>query len=173
MLLSSYVFSLHCLVVDLVNKYTLFFLLFVTYSFWFCAYTLFTALLLLLCVTCLTLLSAACTLFYSFITIYAVHFILFLLQRFIEPLLFGRRKKKRTVEEALESMEQKFERNISELNTEVVRVRDEFRNSFNNDHLLQRELMSFKGDLEAIKGLLLNRFVYAEGQTSRSYPSFY
>lgn len=56
-------------------------------------------------------------------------------------------------------MEQKFERNIADLNTEVVRVRDEFRNSFNNDHLLQRELMSFKGDLEAIKGLLLNRFV--------------
>lgn len=56
-------------------------------------------------------------------------------------------------------MEQKLDRNIGDLNVEVVRVRDEFRNSCNNDHLLQREIMSFKSDLDAIKGLLLNRFV--------------
>lgn len=75
-------------------------------------------------------------------------------------------------------MEQKFERNIADLNTEVVRVRDEFRNSFNNDHLLQRELMSFKGDLESIKGLLLNRLVWiviiciSNKKKSHDIPSF-
>lgn len=81
-------------------------------------------------------------------------------QRFIEPLLFGRKKKKRTIEEAIDSVEQKLERNMVELNTEIVRVRDEFRNTFHQDQLLQRDMLSFKNDLESIKGLLLNRYLF-------------
>lgn len=65
-------------------------------------------------------------------------------------------------------MEQKVERNIGELSQEVVRVRDEFRNSFNNDHLLHREMISFKNDLDAIKGLLLNRLVFRSEEKNKN-----
>lgn len=71
--------------------------------------------------------------------------------------MFGPRKKKRSVEDAIDSVEQKLDRNMADLNTEIVRVRDEFRNTFQQDQLLQRDMLTFKSDLEAIKGLLLSR----------------
>lgn len=83
------------------------------------------------------------------------------MQRFIEPLLFGdKKKKKKTIEESIEQMDRKIERNISDLNQELKSVKDEVRKSFNTDHMFQRDMVSFKSDLDAIKGLLLNRSVY-------------
>lgn len=88
-------------------------------------------------------------------------------QRFIEPLLFGRKKKKRTVDEALGTIEQKFEQNITELNREVIHVRDEIRNQ---EDVLFRELRSFKNDIDAIKGLLLNRKQFSSPVVPPSIP---
>ncbi|CAD7078576.1 unnamed protein product [Hermetia illucens] len=80
-------------------------------------------------------------------------------KKFIEPFLFGKKKRK-TVEECIEKMESKVENQIKDLNQEVLRIREELARSSHQDFITQ-EIGSFKSDLEAIKGLLLNRKQFA------------
>lgn len=80
-------------------------------------------------------------------------------KKFIEPFLFGKKKRK-TVEETIEAMDKRVEDQIKELNNEIVRVRDEVIRNSHHDFISQ-EIGSFKSDLDAIKGLLLNRKQFA------------
>lgn len=70
-------------------------------------------------------------------------------------MLFGRRKKK-TLDESIEELSKNVETNIKDLNQELVKVKDEITKASRND-AIYREIRNFKSDIDAIKGLLLNR----------------
>ncbi|KAL5290261.1 PEX14 family protein [Megaselia abdita] len=76
-------------------------------------------------------------------------------KKYIEPFLFGRKKK--TVEETLVALEEKLEKKIGDLNKEVTIVKETVVSTSHTDDISQK-LHGFKNDLDAIKGLLLNRF---------------
>lgn len=71
-------------------------------------------------------------------------------------MLFGRRKKKKTLDESIEELNKNVETNIKELNQELVKVKEEISKTSRNDNIY-REISNFKSDIDAIKGLLLNR----------------
>lgn len=71
-------------------------------------------------------------------------------------MLFGRRRKKKTLDESIEELNKNVESNIKELNQEVVKIKDEIAKVSRSDSIY-REISNFRTDLDAIKGLLLNR----------------
>jgi hypothetical protein len=71
--------------------------------------------------------------------------------------LFGRKKKK-TLEDKVDAIQAQLDTSIRQINCHVVAIREDVGKSVENDSLsLSRELHNVKGDLESIKGLLLNR----------------
>lgn len=88
--------------------------------------------------------------------VYAIYFVY---KKFIEPFLFGRQKDKKTTENLINELDKKMNTNIQKLNIEVIALKDEIRSSYKGENVLRQDMLSFKNDLEAIKGLLLNRFV--------------
>lgn len=89
--------------------------------------------------------------------VYAVYYVY---KKFIEPFLFGRKKDKKSTTELLNDLDKKMEKNIRKLGVEVTALKDELRSSYTGDHVLRQDMLAFKGDLDAIKGLLLNRYVW-------------
>jgi len=79
------------------------------------------------------------------------------LQKYIAPYLFGKPKKK-PVDEVLDDIDKKVETRTNDLNKEISAVRDLI-TSQQREHSqqLNREFSNFRSDLDAIKGLLLNR----------------
>uniref|UniRef100_A0A182J4X1 Peroxisomal membrane protein PEX14 n=1 Tax=Anopheles atroparvus TaxID=41427 RepID=A0A182J4X1_ANOAO len=80
-------------------------------------------------------------------------------KKFIEPLLF-RTKKKKSVTEQLAELNQSVNTKIDTLNGELVKIKEEL-NRVNQLNANMKELNNFKGDLDSIKGLLLNRKQFA------------
>uniref|UniRef100_A0A182JSS9 Peroxisomal membrane protein PEX14 n=1 Tax=Anopheles christyi TaxID=43041 RepID=A0A182JSS9_9DIPT len=80
-------------------------------------------------------------------------------KKFIEPLLF-RSKKKKTVTEQLTELNQTMTVKIDTLNAELSKIKAEL-NQVNQTNATVKELANFKGDLDSIKGLLLNRKQFA------------
>lgn len=74
-------------------------------------------------------------------------------KRIIEPFLFGQRgPKRKTVDESIKELEAKVEKKLDELNVELIKVREDINKT---------SFQSIKGDLDAIKGLLLNKTQFA------------
>lgn len=72
----------------------------------------------------------------------------------------GRKKKlQRTPEEHMEEISRTMDKNITTITRELVQIKQEV-SMLTNNHSIDRQLANFKSDLDAIKGLLLNRFVY-------------
>lgn len=90
--------------------------------------------------------------------IYAIYYVY---KKFIEPFLFGRKKDKKSTDDLINELDKKMDKNIRKLNIEVTALKDEIRSSYNGDHVLRQDMLAFKNDLDAIKGLLLNRFVHS------------
>lgn len=88
--------------------------------------------------------------------VYAIYYVF---KRFIEPFLFGRKKDKKSTSELLNDLDKKMEKNIRKLGVEITALKDELRSSYTGDHVLRQDMLAFKNDLDAIKGLLLNRCV--------------
>lgn len=88
--------------------------------------------------------------------VYAIYYVY---KKFIEPFLFGRKKDKKSTDDLISELDKKMDKNIRKLNVEVTALKEEIRSSYNGDHVLRQDMLSFKNDLDAIKGLLLNRFV--------------
>lgn len=85
--------------------------------------------------------------------------------KYIRPWLFGAPKvvPKKTVDESLKELETNMERRMDELNAELIRVREEInKTSFQN----------IKSDLDAIKGLLLNKKQFASPIVPPSIPAW-
>lgn len=85
--------------------------------------------------------------------------------RYIKPLFFGAPKAapKKTVEESLKELESNMERRMDELNAELLKVREDInKTSFQN----------IKSDLDAIKGLLLNKKQFASPIVPPSIPAW-
>lgn len=86
--------------------------------------------------------------------------------RYIRPWLFGvpaAEVPKKTVDESLKELETNMDRRMDELNAELVRVREEIhKTSFQN----------IKSDLDAIKGLLLNKKQFASPIVPPSIPAW-
>ncbi|TDG43413.1 hypothetical protein AWZ03_010183 [Drosophila navojoa] len=78
-------------------------------------------------------------------------------RKFIAPFLFGKPKKK-PVEEALADIDKKVEVRTDALNNEITLVKDmiTLQQKEQTQHMT-REFNNFRCDLDAIKGLLLNR----------------
>lgn len=74
-------------------------------------------------------------------------------KKFIEPWLFGRGDSSR------KSLEQKVDSLSVKVETDLRLIREEL--SQNNQFDLRREIQNFKSDLDAIKGLLLNKKQFA------------
>lgn len=86
-------------------------------------------------------------------------------KRFIKPLLFGTPKAvpKKSLEDSLKELETNMETRMNELNAELIRVREEInKTSFQN----------IKADLDAIKGLLLNKKQFASPIVPPSIPAW-
>lgn len=98
-------------------------------------------------------------------------------QNYIRPLLFGdgssggsgsssgaggsaRKRRRKSPEELMEDMSRSVEKSVASINQELTRVKEEMARNARQDSL-HREISGFKADLDAIKGLLLNRFVVA------------
>ncbi|KAH8256076.1 hypothetical protein KR026_006729 [Drosophila bipectinata] len=92
-------------------------------------------------------------------------------KKYIAPYLFGKPKKK-PVDEALDDIDRKVETRTSELNKEISAVKDLI-SSQQRDQTqhLNREFSNFRSDLDAIKGLLLNRKQFAGPVAPLSVPS--
>lgn len=74
--------------------------------------------------------------------------------------MFGRKKDDRElITDAIDKLDKKVEKTIQSLTVDIKQIKDEFRSSSSSDHMLHRDMVSFKNDLDAIKGLLLNRLV--------------
>lgn len=86
--------------------------------------------------------------------IYAIYYIY---KQFIERYLFGRKKTAKTTAELLNEIEKKIDKNVRKLTVEVAAIKDEMRSKYSGDHMLRQDMLTFKSDLDAIKGLLLNR----------------
>uniref|UniRef100_A0A182QSX8 Peroxisomal membrane protein PEX14 n=1 Tax=Anopheles farauti TaxID=69004 RepID=A0A182QSX8_9DIPT len=80
-------------------------------------------------------------------------------KKFIEPLLF-RSKKKKSVTEQLTELNQTMTVKIDTLSGELSKLKEEL-NQVNQTNTTVKELANFKGDLDSIKGLLLNRKQFA------------
>jgi len=89
-------------------------------------------------------------------------------KNYIEPMLFGRRKKK-TVDESIEELNKNVETNIKEINQELVKVKEEISKASRNDSIC-REISNFRSDIDAIKGLLLNRKQFSSPVVPPSIP---
>lgn len=87
---------------------------------------------------------------------YAIYYVY---KKFIEPFVFGRKKDERPTADLLNDLDKKMDKSIRKLNIEITALKDEIRSSYNGDHVLRQDMLSFKNDLDAIKGLLLNRCV--------------
>lgn len=61
------------------------------------------------------------------------------------------------IKEAIDSLDKRMEGKIDRITTELQRLKDEIRSSGQTDHMLHHDMVAFKNDLDAIKGLLLNR----------------
>ncbi|XP_017136304.1 peroxisomal membrane protein PEX14 [Drosophila miranda] len=92
-------------------------------------------------------------------------------KKFIAPYLFGKPKRK-PVEEVLEDIDKKVEIRTEDLNKEISVVKDLI-TSQQRDHAqqLNREFSNFRSDLDAIKGLLLNRKQFASPVAPVTVPS--
>ncbi|XP_026849377.1 peroxisomal membrane protein PEX14 [Drosophila persimilis] len=92
-------------------------------------------------------------------------------KKFIAPYLFGKPKRK-PVEEVLEDIDKKVETRTEDLNKEISVVKDLI-TSQQRDHAqqLNREFSNFRSDLDAIKGLLLNRKQFASPVAPVTVPS--
>lgn len=78
--------------------------------------------------------------------------------------MFGRKKDDREViTDAIDKLDNKVEKTIQSLTIEIKQIKEEFRSCSSSDHMLHRDMVSFKNDLDAIKGLLLNRLVFLIG----------
>lgn len=77
------------------------------------------------------------------------------------PFLFGSKKKK-TVDETLSDIDKKVDSRIGEVKTELSQIKETVaREQRDQTQQFMREFNQFKSDLEAIKGLLLNRKQFA------------
>lgn len=63
------------------------------------------------------------------------------------------------ITDAIDKLDKKVEKTIQSLTVEIKQIKDDFRSTSSSDHMLHRDMVSFKNDLDAIKGLLLNRLV--------------
>ncbi|KAH8257143.1 hypothetical protein KR038_004635 [Drosophila bunnanda] len=92
-------------------------------------------------------------------------------KKYIAPYLFGKPKKK-PVDEALDDIDKKVELRTNDLNKEISAVK-ELITSQQRDHAqqLNREFSNFRSDLDAIKGLLLNRKQFAGPVAPITVPS--
>lgn len=80
----------------------------------------------------------------------------FVFQKYIEPYFFGRKKK--PIEESLEDINRKVDTRIDEVNHELTQIKDTLTQTTRDQtQQMNREFNNFRSDLEAIKGLLLNR----------------
>jgi len=88
-------------------------------------------------------------------------------KKFIEPLLFGKKKGDKIDE---------LSKTTKAINGELIRVRDEINKQKQtqeaNHKLLQNTLQSFKAEIDTIKGILLNRKQFATPSSSVGIPSW-
>lgn len=79
------------------------------------------------------------------------------LQKYVEPFLFGKKKKK-PVEEALEDIDKKVDTRLDAVNAELANIKVQLQEQQREQRQnLNQEFNVFRSDLDAIKGLLLNR----------------
>ncbi|XP_037933776.1 peroxisomal membrane protein PEX14 [Teleopsis dalmanni] len=89
-------------------------------------------------------------------------------KKYLEPFLFGKKKKK-PVEDVLEDIDKKVNTRFDEVNQELTQIKDTLSQQ-KREHTqhINREFNNFKSDIEAIKGLLLNRKQFASPLTTGS-----
>lgn len=61
------------------------------------------------------------------------------------------------IKDAIDSLDKSVDNKIDSLKTDLKKIKDEIRSYRKTDNLLHRDMVTFKNDLDAIKGLLLNR----------------
>ncbi|XP_014093065.3 peroxisomal membrane protein PEX14 [Bactrocera oleae] len=82
-------------------------------------------------------------------------------KKYVEPFLFGKKKKK-PVEEALEDIDKKVDTRLDAVNTELANIKVQLQEQQREQRQnLNQEFNVFRSDLDAIKGLLLNRKQFA------------
>jgi len=88
-------------------------------------------------------------------------------KKFIEPLLFGRKKGDKIDE---------LSKTTKAINGELIRVRDEINKQKQtqeaNQKLLLNTMQSFKAEIDTIKGILLNRKQFSTPSSSVGIPSW-
>lgn len=91
-----------------------------------------------------------------------------MLQKFIEPLLFGRKKKDDKLDDLAKT--------TKAINGELIRVREEInrqkQTQESNHKVLQNTMQAFKTEIDTIKGILLNRKQFASPSSSVGIPSW-
>ncbi|XP_017484032.1 PREDICTED: peroxisomal membrane protein PEX14 [Rhagoletis zephyria] len=82
-------------------------------------------------------------------------------KKYVEPYLFGKKKKK-PVDDALEDIDKKVDSRLEEVSVELARIKEQMQEQQREQRQsLNQEFNVFRSDLEAIKGLLLNRKQFA------------
>ncbi|CAD7005918.1 peroxisomal membrane protein PEX14 [Ceratitis capitata] len=87
-------------------------------------------------------------------------------KKYVEPFLFGKKKKK-TVDEALADIDRKVDTRLEAVSVELTTIKEQMQEQQREQRQsLNQEFNVFRSDLEAIKGLLLNRKQFAAPLTA-------
>ncbi|XP_067646902.1 peroxisomal membrane protein PEX14 isoform X2 [Eurosta solidaginis] len=86
-------------------------------------------------------------------------------KKYVDPFIFGRKKK--PVEDTLEDIDKKVDTRLDAVNVELTKIKDQLQEQQREQRqVLNQEFNSFRSDLDAIKGLLLNRKQFAAPLTT-------
>lgn len=93
-------------------------------------------------------------------------------KKFIEPWIFGgarKDEKTKSVGDKVDELTVKVDMDMKQISQEVTRIREDVYHMSQFD--IRREMQNFKSDLDAIKGLLLNKKQFASPSLSVVPPS--
>lgn len=81
-------------------------------------------------------------------------------QKFIEPLIFGKRKKPKSLESSINSLNETLQKSIGDLKGDLQKVQCELERVVvmqNEDNRNSRAVNDLKSEIATVKGILLSR----------------
>lgn len=87
-------------------------------------------------------------------------FIYWLYKNYIEPFLFGRKKRK-SVKDTVNELEERVRTGFIDLNVEVAKIQHDLDRAVQRN-ALHEEILTIKSEVEAVKGILLSRKQFSQ-----------
>ncbi|KAK6617887.1 hypothetical protein RUM43_014116 [Polyplax serrata] len=106
----------------------------------------------------------------------ATYSLYYLYQKFIEPLIFGKRKKPKSLESSINSLNETLQKSIGDLKGDLQKVQCELERVVvmqNEDNMNSRAVNDLKSEIATVKGILLSRHQFSSvNLTGPSIPAW-